>query len=340
MNKGVQKEKGDIMASFFNKIDPSQFKRYWLDIPYADHDPRQKLDIWLPDEGDGPFPLIVFVHGGGWVGGDKRENTMPGAFKVMSQGYAMAAIEYRIAPEAVWPDPLYDVRAAIRFLRAHAQEYHLKTDKIAAWGNSAGGHILNMVAALGGRPIMKGSKLGNAEYDDSIQCLVNLYSPSDMYQIDLCNTLSEDDIVNATGGTDTAEGLGEGMRFPHNLIMGFKNSRNHEAAAFGSPINFVTNDFPPTFYLHGIKDPIVPYTQSVAMTNMINETCGETRAQFKLFPDAVHGDPCMKTDEVVNMLLDFIDQHIWDGPRARTELPKEIRVIEANTGTMDHFENN
>lgn len=89
------------MASYFHEIDPTQFKRYWLDVSYADHDPRQKMDIWLPDEGDGPFPLIVFVHGGGWVGGDKRENTMPGAFKVMSQGYALACIEYRIAPIAL-----------------------------------------------------------------------------------------------------------------------------------------------------------------------------------------------------------------------------------------------
>ncbi len=161
-----------------------------------------------------------------------------------------------------------------------------------------------------------------------------------MYQIDLCNRLSEDAVKDATGGTDTADDAGEGMKFPHNLIMGFKNSRNREAAAFGSPINFVTKDFPPAYFMHGIQDPIVPYTQSVAMANMINETYGESRAKFELFPEAVHGDPIMKTDEVVNMLLDFIDQHIWDGPHARTELPKEIRVIEANNGIMDHFEKN
>ena len=97
------------MASFFKEIDPAQFKRYWLDVPFGE-DPRQTMDIWLPDEGEGPFPLIVFVHGGGWVGGDKRENTMPGAFKVMSQGYALACINYRIAPDVVWPAPLEDVR--------------------------------------------------------------------------------------------------------------------------------------------------------------------------------------------------------------------------------------
>ena len=74
------------------------------------------------------------------------------------------------------------------------------------------------------------------------------------------------------------------------------------------------------------------------MTNMINETCGEKRAKFHLFPDAVHGDPVMKTDEVVNMLLDFIDEHIWEGTHQRSELPKEIRTVETTEGTQDNFE--
>ena len=91
--------------------------------------------------------------------------------------------------------------------------------------------------------------------------------------------------------------------------------------------------------MHGIQDPIVPYTQSVAMTNMINETCGEPRAKFELFPEAVHGDPIMKTDEVVNKILDFIDSVIWDGPHARTPLPKEIRTIQSDNNTGDSFEN-
>ena len=69
----------------FREIDPTQFVRYFLDVPYADEDPRQVMDVWLPNEGEGPFPLIVFVHGGGWVSGNKRENTMPGVFKFPSQ---------------------------------------------------------------------------------------------------------------------------------------------------------------------------------------------------------------------------------------------------------------
>lgn len=324
------------MASFFKEIDPAQFKRYWLDVPFGE-DPRQTMDIWLPDEGDGPFPLIVFVHGGGWVGGDKRENTMPGVFKVMSQGYALACINYRIAPDVVWPAPLEDVRGGLRYLRAHAEEYQLKTDKIAGWGNSAGAHILNMIAALSGRPIMKGSYLGNVDQDDSIQCLVSLYGPTDMYQADLCNMLSEEDVVNATGGTEVTA-AGEGMVFPHNLIMGFKNSKNPVAASYGSPINFVTDQFPPAFLLHGLRDPVVPYVQSVSFMNKINETCNEKRCSLRLFPDAVHGDEAMKTDEVVNGILNFIDSQLWEGTHERTELPREIAIRELDSDEGDKFE--
>lgn len=155
----------------FREIDPTQFARYFPDVPYADEDPRQVMDIWLPNEGEGPFPLIVFVHGGGWVSGNKRENTMPGVFKFPSQGYAVACVEYRLVPDVHWPEPLEDVRAAIRYLRAHAAEYNLDAENIAIMGNSAGGHLACMVAALAGRPVMNGRRYGNLDQSDAVQCL-------------------------------------------------------------------------------------------------------------------------------------------------------------------------
>ena len=120
----------------FKPVDPAQYPNHWLDVPYAQVDPRQVLDIWLPDEGEGPFPVLLFIHGGNWIAGDKRENTMPGVFKVMSQGYALVCIEYRLAPACRWPAPLYDVRTAIRYIRAHADEYRLDASRIAIMGNS------------------------------------------------------------------------------------------------------------------------------------------------------------------------------------------------------------
>lgn len=315
------------MAPKFYHFDMTQWKHHWDDVAYCNQDPRQKMDIILPDEGEGPFPLIVFVHGGGWVSGDKRENTMPGAFKVMSQGYALASIEYRLAPDVTWPMPLYDVKAAIRYLRAHAGEYNLKTDKIAIWGNSASGHIINMVAATGGSTIQEDLTMGNPDQSSAVQCLVGLYSPSDMYEIDITNQLPLDTLTDATGTDVGQTDEREGMMYPHNMVAGFKLSRNRAAAAYLSPINFVKPDFPPAYYIHGVADPIVPYTQSVAMANMINETCGAGRAKFELVPGAVHGDPALKTDEMTNKILDFIDSVIWEGPHERTPLPTDLKLV-------------
>ena len=312
----------------FREIDPAQFARHFLNVPYADEDPRQVMDIWLPNEGEGPFPLIVFVHGGGWVSGNKRENTMPGVFKFPSQGYAVACIEYRLVPDVHWPEPLEDVRAAIRFLRAHAAEYNLNAENIAIMGNSAGGHLACMVAALAGRPVMNGRRYGNLDQSDAVQCLVAVYSPTDMYQLDLCDRTTAEDQAAATDGNTARGDTGEkGMGKMHNQLMGVSCMDNPEIAATASPIKFVNEDFPPAYFLQGVQDCIIPYTQSVSMVRMINEKCGVGHAELKLFPNADHGAAEMKTDDEVDLILDFIDRHIWEGEHLRTPLPKEIALL-------------
>lgn len=312
----------------YKEIDPSQFKRYWLDVAYANQNPYQTMDIWLPDEGDGPFPLIVFVHGGGWVKDGKRINTMPGVFKFMSQGYAVASLEYSIAPQYHFPGPLLDVRAAIRYLRVHAEEYMLKADKIALMGNSAGAHLSNLVAALAGRPIMKGEELGNPDIDDSVQCLISLFAPTDLYQIDMEDWFAISMKEKENGNIILSADDQDPMEKPHNILLGYSARENPVAAAYASPINFVTKDFPPAYYLQGLQDNIVPYTQSLSMWRKVNMVCGKDHAKLELFPTAGHGDPLMKTDEVINKILDFVDIYLWDGEHQRTALPGEPRVID------------
>lgn len=317
------------MESPFKPVDPSQFANHHLDVAYADEDPRQVLDLWLPNEGTGPFPLVVFVHGGGWVSGDKRENTMPGVFKFPSQGYALACVEYRLVPDVRWPEPLEDVRAAIRFLRAHAAEYNLNPEKVAIMGNSAGGHLANMVAALAGRPMLQGCRYGNLEQSDAVQCLISIYAPTDLYLCDLCDRTTYEDQLMATGGMVARGNDGrKGMEKPHNQLMDASCIDNPQLAASASPLQYVTADFPPALYLHGIQDHVVPYSLSVAMMRKVNEVTGDGRATLKLYPQADHGAPELKTDEVTNEILDFIDAALWEGPHNRTPLPKEIAVLD------------
>jgi len=99
---------------------------------------RQKLDLYVPAAGEGPFPLIVWIHGGSWTYGSKEDCVpVPWALK----GYAVASVNYRLSQDAAFPAQIEDCKAAIRWLRAHAREYRLDRDRLIAWGDSAGGHL-------------------------------------------------------------------------------------------------------------------------------------------------------------------------------------------------------
>ena len=203
-------------------------------------------------------------------------------------------------------------------MRAHAAEYNLDAENIAIMGNSAGGHLACMVAALAGRPVMNGRRYGNLDQPDAVQCLVAVYPPTDMYQMDLCDRTTAEDQAAATDGNTVRGDTGEkGMGKMHNQLMGVSCMDNPEIAATASPIKFVNEDFPPAYFLQGAQDRIIPYTQSVSMVRMINEKCGEGHAELKLFPNADHGAAEMKTDDEVDLILDFIDRHIWEGEHAR-----------------------
>src|SRR5512136_2891958 len=115
--------------------DVSHIPRKWLDLPYAALSPSQKLDIYLPDEGNGPYPVIVYIHGGAFAIGEKRSIEVMTYLKALAYGYAVVAVDYRLSGEAVFPAGLQDVKAAIRWVRANGTQYLLDGDRIAAWGS-------------------------------------------------------------------------------------------------------------------------------------------------------------------------------------------------------------
>ena len=178
------------METQFKPIDPAQYAHAYQGIPYCDRDPLQVVDIYVPGD-DGDYPLIVYVNGGGWVQQLPRHNTVPGVWAAPSQGYALASVGYRLAPQSHWPAQAHDLKAALRFLRAHAKEYGYNADKITVWGNSAAGHIANMCAAINGVPLFEDLTMGNPDESSSIQCVISYYAPSDLYQADLSVYISE-----------------------------------------------------------------------------------------------------------------------------------------------------
>ena len=120
----------------------------YSNVAYASKSASQILDLWTPEGADEPVPLVIFVHGGGFVGGDK---SMEDAYvaPVIDAGYAAASLDYRLSGEAPFPAAVQDVKAAVRFLRANAVRYGLDPGRFAAWGESAGGYLVAMIGTTG-----------------------------------------------------------------------------------------------------------------------------------------------------------------------------------------------
>ena len=154
------------------------------DLAYAIVSSAQKLDLYIP-QGSGPFPLVIMVHGGGFMMGDKAEGMgLAGVDKLLAAGYAVASINYRLSGEAQYPAQIYDAKAAVRFLRANAATYNLNPTKFGAWGASAGGNLVALLGTTCGVAELEGAELGNADQSSCVQAVVDWFGPIDFLAMD------------------------------------------------------------------------------------------------------------------------------------------------------------
>lgn len=220
------------------------------DLDYAGSgNPRQRLDLFLPEKpvGDGPLPLIVFIHGGGWQNGDKASGGGRVTPFVASGKYAGASIGYRLSAEAQWPSQIHDCKAAIRFLRAHAKEYGIDPDRIAVWGSSAGGHLVAMLGVSQGVEGLEGEVGSHLDQSSRVNCVVDFFGPTELLTMaDHPSTIPHNDPGS-----------------PESKLIGGALQEHPEKAKSASPIEHVSADDAPMLIVHGDKDPLVPFPQSV-----------------------------------------------------------------------------
>ena len=152
-------------------MDVSAISRKWLDVDYTPGKPHpsRKLDIYLPETGDGPFPTLICIHGGAFWGGDKRDFQTAAYMEAIPHGFAVISVEQRLCKmlpdggydrEGVFPNPVFDFKAAIRYLRANADTYLLNRDKFALCGGSAGGYHAVIAAASASCDVLYDKSLG------------------------------------------------------------------------------------------------------------------------------------------------------------------------------------
>jgi acetyl esterase/lipase len=281
--------------------DTRRIRRKWLDIAYADRSPSQKLDIYLPDEGDGPFPVIVSLHGGAFMGCDKADLQILPMLKGLKRGYAVVGVNYRLSGEAIFPALVQDVKAAVRWIRAHAAKYKLDGSWIAAWGSSAGGYLALMLGTSAGIPELDDLSLGNVEQPENVQAVVAWFAPVDFLVMDE---------QLAAAGLPLPEGqTHNGANSPESLVLGAKITEIPERVRAANPATYIRAGAPPFLLQHGTRDPLVPAQQSVNLAARLRAVLGPERVTFELIEGAEHADRRFETTENVTRVLDFLDQH-------------------------------
>jgi acetyl esterase/lipase len=252
------------------------------DIAYASASSAEVLDLWLPSGSPQPYPLVIFVHGGGFSGGDKRDVGLKVA-PLLQHGFAVASVNYRLSGEAHFPAAAQDVKAAVRYLRAQASAHHIDPDRFAMWGESAGANLAVLTGVTASqRTIFDDGGLGDDATAASIQAVVDWYGP-----IDFAQRGSQ----YRGGGSDCpAPQLADADRFTTGYLGADVERVPHEATA-ANPTTYVrsAHGLPPFSIAHGSADCLVPVIQAEQLAG--NLRAAGAPVDLRLLPGAVHADP-------------------------------------------------
>ena len=228
------------------------------DISYAGTDnARQTLDLALPIKrtSDKPLPVIAFIHGGGWRGGNKDGglNRIGGFLK--SGNYAGVSIGYRLSNEAKWPAQIHDCKAAIRWVKANAVKHGLDGSKIAVHGTSAGGHLVAMLGTSAGVKAMDGSIGAYTSQSTKVACVVDYFGPTNFLRMNDFESRIDHDAKDS----------------PEGLLIGGPVQDNKKKTLTADPISYVSKEDSPFLIMHGTKDMAVPYNQSVILHSALKK---------------------------------------------------------------------
>jgi acetyl esterase/lipase len=266
----------------------------YKDVAYASASAAQKMDIYIP-AGEGPFPVVVFIHGGAFMMGNKEMETSNAAVLV-SKGYAAVSINYRLSGEAIFPAQIHDCKAAIRFLRANAVKYKLNPDKIASWGASAGGNLSALLGTSGDVTELEGAELGNGSFSSKVLVSVDWFGP--------INFSTMDAEAAALGFTITTNAASS----PESRLMGAAIPTIPALVAKANPATWISPDDAAFFIQVGDSDRNIPYTQSKNFYDALIPILGLSNVQYELIAGAGHGGTQFTSTSNMNKVVAFLDK--------------------------------
>jgi acetyl esterase/lipase len=278
-------------------VDHSYIERKFLDVAYAGTSPAQKLDLYLPKDGDGLFPLVMYIHGGGFLQGDKTGGTLEPFLYGLERGYAIASLNYRLSGEAIFPAGVEDVKIATCFLRANAYSFHLDPQRFTAAGASAGAYYVAMLCVTGNTTVFDGDPRWNTGVPSTVSAGVLWFPPIDFTTMD--EQLTESGAGTPNHNSDNSpEALYMGGPVPTLPIETLRTS---------NPETYLHAGIPPMLVQHGKLDRVVPYQQSVSFTKKAQAVAGQDRVRLELLDFADHADAQFETVLNMRKTFNFLD---------------------------------
>lgn len=253
------------------------------------------LHIIVPNQDEGSsdiFPLILFIQGSAWFKQDNGSSLAQLA-RFAQRGFVIAIVEYRPSPVAPFPAQIQDTKTALRFMKKHADSYHVDSEKVILWGTSSGGHTA----------VMTGLTLNNQASDDestvgkpiSVKAVINYYGPTDI------SKMNEEPSIMDHIRPDSPEGM---------LIGGRNVLENLDKAQATNPLNYIAEDstIAPIFIIHGSKDRLVPFGQSVMLFDALKKN--QKSAECIQLKGAGHGGPPFWAEPIFDKVEAFIRRYL------------------------------
>ncbi|PLT27863.1 alpha/beta hydrolase [Peribacillus deserti] len=268
------------------------------------------LDLCKPINSEGPFPAIIYIHGGGWKFGDKASSGGKKTLKFAKYGFVTCSINHRSTKNASHPAQIHDVKAAVRWLRAHAEKYQIDPNKIGVWGHSSGGHLAALLGTSEDIPELKGNS-GSPGYSSRVQAV--------------CTSAGPTDILKMGGWHDAPNS-------PEACLIGSTYHKDKPLIAQElNPITHITKDVPPFLIIHGDQDEIVPVGQAEFLFN------GLADVSFLRIKNGDHDDyngGTLQLDDILPLILSFFAKTLKGTKQPAAEIKAKR---EAMRRAIDHF---
>ncbi|MBK7711187.1 MAG: alpha/beta hydrolase [Bacteroidales bacterium] len=282
-----------------DKASISSIKNKHPDIAYASGSPAQKLDIYLPDNYFQPLPVIVSIHGGAFMMGDKQDSQLDPMLEGLKRGYAVISVNYRLSDESKFPALVHDVKAAIRWIKANSARYNLNPGRIAVWGGSAGGYLASIIGTTSDIGVLEDLSMGNSGFSSGVQAVVDWFGPVDFLKMD-------DQFIESGKGRASHSDSDS----PESRLMGKQITEIPESVRKTNPATYISAGDSSFFIQHGTDDNTVAVQQSENFYKDLVSVMGNERVTLMLLQGAGHGGPAFSSKENLDLIFTFLDRYL------------------------------